>query len=78
MRERKLARMQENNTRENSKRVEHDYVVGELVSLLKADFSKAETDREGLYTSPRVHTNGAVTVQKGRVEKRLNIRQCSP
>ncbi len=62
-RERKLSRMKENNAKENSKRVEHDYAVGELVSLVKADFSKAETDREGPYTFTRVHMNGTVTVQ---------------
>ena len=78
IRERKLARMRDNNARENSRRIEHDYAVGDLVSLVKADFSKAEPDREGPYKITRVHTNGTVTVQKDRVEKRLNIRQCSP
>ena len=78
IRERKLARMRDNNARENSRRIEHDYAVGDLVSLVKADFSKAEPDREGPYKITRVHTNGTVTVQKDRVEKRLNIHQCSP
>ena len=78
IRERKLARMKENNARENSRRIEHDYAIGDLVSLVKAEYSKAEADREGPYTITRVHANGTVTVRKGRVEKRLNIRQCTP
>lgn len=78
IREQKLARIKENNARENLKRISHDYAVGDLVSLLKAEFSKAEPDREGPYEITRVHTNGTVTVRKGRVEKRLNIRQCTP
>ena len=78
IRERKLARMKDNNARENSRRIEHDYSVGDLVSLVKAEFSKAEADREGPYQITRVNTNGTVTVRKGRVEKRLNIRQCTP
>jgi hypothetical protein len=78
IREKKLKRMEENNARENSRRIPHDYAVGDLVSLVKAEFSKAEADREGPYEITRVHTNGTVTVRKGRVEKRLNIRQCTP
>jgi len=69
--------MQENDSRENSKRVEHDYTIGDIVSLVKADLSKAESDREGPYTITHVHTNDTVMVRKGRVEKRRNIRQCS-
>ena len=78
IREKKLARMKDNNARENARRIEHDYAVGDLVSLVKAEFSKAEADREGPYEIIRVHTNGTVTVRKDRVEKRLNIRQCTP
>jgi hypothetical protein len=78
IREQKLARIKENNARENLKRISHDYAVGDLVSLLKAEFSKAEPDREGPYEITCVHTNGTVMVRKGRVEKRLNIRQCTP
>ena len=78
IREQKLARMKENNARENLRRIAHDYAIGDLVSLVKAEFSKAEPDREGPFEITRVHTNGTVTVRKGRIEKRLNIRQCTP
>ena len=78
IREQKLARMKQNNARENLRRIAHDYAIGDLVSLVKAEFSKAEPDREGPFEITRVHTNGTVTVRKGRIEKRLNIRQCTP
>ncbi len=78
IRERKRARIQENNARENSKRREHDYAVGDQVLITKADFNKMEPSREGPYTISRVHANGTVTIQKGRALQRINIRQCMP
>ncbi len=50
--ERKLARMKENNARENLRQVEHDYTLGGLVNLMKADL---------LNMSRRPRSNYAVT-----------------
>ena len=76
--EKKRARIEDNNARENAKRREHDYAVGEKVLITTADFNKMEPSREGPYTITRVHANGTVTIQKGRAFQRINIRQCMP
>jgi transposase InsO family protein len=73
--ERKRARIEANNTRENVKRREHDYAVGDKILITTADFNKMEPSREGPYTITRVHANGTVTIQKGRALQRMNIRQ---
>lgn len=76
--ERKRARIEENNERENKRRREHDYAPGERVLITKADYNKMESSREGPYSIVRVHANGTLTIQKGRSEQRINIRQCTP
>ena len=76
--ERKRARIEANNTRENVKRREHDYAVGDKILITTADFNQMEPSREGPYTITRVHANGTVTIQKGRALQRMNIRQCMP
>jgi hypothetical protein len=76
--ERKKARIDDNNDRENARRREHDYAQGDRVLITKADFNKMEPSREGPYTIARVHANGTVTIQKGLALQRINIRQCTP
>lgn len=76
--EQKRQRIDENNARENLKRLEHDYAPGERVLITTADYHKMEPPREGLYPISRVHANGTLTIQKTRVEQRINIRQCTP
>ena len=76
--ERKRARITANNERENERRREHDYAIGDKVLITKADFHKMEPSREGPYAITRVHANGTVTIQKGRALQRINIRQCMP
>ncbi len=78
IKDRKRARIEKNNAQENSKRKAHDYAVGDQVLITKADFNKMEPSREGPYIITRVHTNGTVTIQKGRALQRINIRQCMP
>lgn len=76
--EQKRRRINENNARENLKRLEHDYAPGERVLITKADYHKMEPPREGPYPISRVHANGTLTIQKTRAEQRINIRQCTP
>jgi len=75
---RKQALINKNNQRENAKRHEHDYAVGDKVLINVADHHKMERPRVGPYTIVRTHTNGTVTIQKGNVTERLNIRQIVP
>mgnify|MGYP000560201289 CR=1 FL=1 len=68
-----------NNTRENSKRIAHQYQVHNKV-LLRRD-NKAKYTRapyEGPYIIAEVFTNGTVTIKKGPVLQRVNIRLIKP
>ncbi|MDY6959585.1 MAG: integrase [Halobacteriota archaeon] len=78
IRARKQKKINENNTRENSKRIAYDYQVGEKVLINRPNPRKLETPREGPYDIVQVHSNGNVTIQKGATQKRLNIRQIMP
>ena len=78
IKERKQQRINENNKNENKKRREHDYQVGEKILLNRPNPRKLETPREGPYEIIQVHSNGTVTIRKGTVDKRINIRQIQP
>ena len=78
IKQRKQTLINKNNKKENSKRIDYDYAVGESVMKIKADTHKMEQPREGPFNIIRVHSNGTVTIQKGPVEERLNIRQVIP
>ncbi len=78
IKQRKQTLINKNNKRENNKRIDYDFAVGELVTKIKAGTLKMEQPREGPYNIIRVHVNGTVTIQKGPIEERLNIRQVFP
>lgn len=75
---RKQLLIDKNNARENAKRVDHDYAVGDRVLIYSPNPNKMEQPREGPYPVTQVHTNGTVTIQKGPVTQRYNIRQIVP
>jgi hypothetical protein len=67
------------NIRENLKRVDYDYQVGDKVMKIKKGiFRKLSRKKTGPYTITRVHTNGTVTIRKGNSSERLNIRRIEP
>ena len=68
-----------NNRKENAKRIEHKYRVGEKVLLEKAELiSKLSAPRTGPYRITHTHTNGTVRIQRGAVNERVNIRRLMP
>ena len=68
-----------NNRKENAKRIEHKYRVGEKVLLKKAGLiSKLSTARTGPYRITHTYTNGTVRIQRGVVSERVNIRCLTP
>ena len=75
---RKQRLIDKNNERENAKHVDYDYKVGEKVLIFTPDPNKMEPPREGPFSIIQVHTNGTVTLQKGPVTQRYNIRQIVP
>ena len=57
-----------NNHRENSTRVDYDYVVGQLVILRNTDIQcKLDNPTTGPYKILQVYTNGNVSILRGSV-----------
>jgi transposase InsO family protein len=75
---RKQIMIDRNNAKENLKRIDYDYRAGEKVLIFTPDPNKMEQPREGPYEIVQVHTNGTVTLQKGPVTQRYNVRQIVP
>jgi hypothetical protein len=67
------------NVRENLKRVDHDYNVGDRVMVKrKGMFRKLSRKKSGPYVIERVHSNGTVTIRRGTSSERINIRRIEP
>jgi hypothetical protein len=75
IKQRKQTLIDKNNERENTKRIDYDHAVGNSILKIKAGTLKMEQPREGPFNIICVHTDGAVTMQKGPMEERLNIGQ---
>jgi hypothetical protein len=78
IKQRKQSLINKNNKKENDKRIDYDCAVSELIMKIKAGALKMEQPREGPFEIIRAHANGTVTMQKGPVEERLNMRQVIP
>jgi len=68
------------NIRENNKRVDYDYKVGDKVLIRKDGIlRKAESIwRKEPWTITTVHTNGTIRIQCGTKSERINIRRVTP
>lgn len=76
---RKQEVINKSNSKENKKRLEHEYKVGDKVLLEKGGIQpKMAAPREGPYRITKVSTNGTVRIQKGVVTQRVNIRRLTP
>ena len=75
----KQAVIDKNNAKENSRRIDYDYVVGHLV-LLRNTYIQRKLDNPtaGPYKILQIHTNGNVSILRGSVVERVNIRRISP
>jgi hypothetical protein len=69
----------QNNARENARRIDFDYAVGQQVLVRKDGIlRKAESRYLGPYVITQVHTNGTVRIQRGTISERINIRRLTP
>jgi len=65
--------------RENKGRIQHDYEVGEKVLYtLPGIIPKMDQPRDGPSIVKQVHVDGTLTIQRGSVTDRVNIRNLSP
>ena len=78
IKERKQKIINTNNARENSKRLVHEYRTNDKVLLERHDARKYESPYLGPYKVTKVFTNGTVTIKKGAVYERVNIRRLTP
>ena len=76
---RRQEEMARNNSRENAKRIPHEYTVGDTVSKRTGGIlPKLRRKREGPYEVIAVHNNGTVSIRRGIITERLNIRRVDP
>lgn len=77
--QRKQKLIKQNNKRENSKRIPHEYKVGDKV-LIKQDqnYKFGKDPYKGPYKITKVRTNGTVRIQEGITEDTYNIRMITP
>ena len=68
----------ENNTRENAKRLKYTYKINDKVLLQRHDARKYERPYLGPFEVTDVFTNGTVTIKKGATYERVNIRGLIP
>ena len=79
LRTRKQKLIDRTNKRENERRIDYDYRVGDKVLLYKDGMlRKTQSPMEGPYEIIEVYTNGTVKIQRGIVQERLNIRRIKP
>ena len=75
---RKQEVINQNNKRENSKRIDYDFSVGEKVLIERHGARKIERPYDGPYKIVRIHTNGTITIERGAITERINIRRVHP
>jgi hypothetical protein len=68
------------NKRENNKRVDYDYKVGDKILIRKEGIlRKAESIwKKEPWTITTAHTNGTIRIQCGNKLERINIRRITP
>ena len=77
--ERRQHLVSQNNLRENSKRVDYDWAVGDKCLIIQDETQQKASDINlGPWVVISVHTNGTVRIQRDTVNERLNIRRLRP
>ena len=68
-----------NNTRKNSKRIEHTYRRDDQVYIIVDEKAQKLRNKQGPFKITTVHTNGTVTIRRSaNVTERINIRRLHP
>ena len=77
--QRKQRIIKQNNTRENAKRIPHEYNVGDKILLHLGDVkTKFDPQYSGPFEVVQVNNNGTVRIQNGPVTETVNIRIVHP
>ena len=79
IRQRKQEMIRRNNIKENSKRIAHEYQIGDKVLIKNDELAKFRSDPyDGPYCIVAIRDNGNVRVDKGTTIKSLNYRLLKP
>jgi hypothetical protein len=78
IRQRKQKRINANNERENARRLEHAYKIGESILLKRKKNSKHELEYEGPYPLTAINDNGTVRFKKGILYDVVILRRFKP
>ena len=78
IKKRKQDKINENNKRENQKRIPHEYQVGDKVLLRRGTENKWEAPYAGPYKILQVNDNGTVRMKINSVTDTYNIRRIKP
>ena len=79
IRDRKQKVINDNNRKENAKRLDHMYSVGDEILIKAERNSKYGADAYyGPFAITQINDNGTVCVQEGHVEDTYNIRNITP
>ena len=76
--QRKQDIINQNNARENAKRIPHEYHKGDLVLLRVGTENKYEQPYSGPHTIHQVNSNGTVRISNGVITETVNIRRLQP
>ena len=78
--ERKLRQVQIDNAKENDKRLDYKYSVGEMVYLLKdtTNLAKMKWPTLGPFKIVHIRNNGMVILNRGSYCETVNIRRLRP
>ena len=78
IRKRKQDKINQNNQRENAKRIPHEYQIGDNVLVRIGTENKYERPYSGPHPILAINDNGTVRLQKGAVSETVNIRRIIP
>jgi hypothetical protein len=78
IRRRKQQLIDDNNRRENAKRIKHTYSVGDQVLYRLRDSRKHHSHYDGPFTIVQTYTNGQVKIRRHNTTQKVNIRLLHP
>ena len=79
IRTRKQKTIDKANVRENKGRVDYDYSIHDKVLITNKDIQrKLDSPTKGQFLIEKFHTNGTVSIKRGAVIERINIRNIKP
>ena len=79
IKDRKQKLIDQNNARENAKRIPHEYNVGDsILYRVPVDAKFSQHEWTGPYRLRNVYNNGSVKIRRGAVSEIVNIRNIKP